>query len=72
MLEADESCTPDIVEDNYAAQVMSTSLEYFGHYDVFVICSKIVFQQHFNQSGAVLENMLLKIVNLLKSFILDM
>ena len=27
MMEADESCKPDIVEDNYAAQVMSASLE---------------------------------------------
>ena len=28
MLEADEPCTPDIVEDNYTPQVMSTNLEY--------------------------------------------
>ena len=27
-MEADESCMPDIVEDNYAAQVMRASLEY--------------------------------------------
>ena len=26
MLEADESCTPNIVEDNYTMQVMSASL----------------------------------------------
>ena len=28
MLEADELCMPDIVKDNYAAHVMSASLEY--------------------------------------------
>ena len=28
MLESDESCTPDIVEDNYATQVMSAWLVY--------------------------------------------
>ena len=30
MMEADESYTPDIVADNYTAQVMSISLEYLG------------------------------------------
>ena len=27
-MEADESCTPDLVEDNYAAQVMNATFEY--------------------------------------------
>ena len=38
MLEADEPCTPDIVEDNYTAQVMSTSLEDQGVCSI--LCAK--------------------------------
>ena len=30
MMEADESYMPNIVADNYAAQVMSVSIEYLG------------------------------------------
>ena len=29
MMEADESCMPNIVEDNYAAQVIRASFEYY-------------------------------------------